>query len=151
MIIRVDSLFACHVDLDNLGYVGTPVNDRWLPDEHLATVFDKARAIAELMDRSGYHSLWLAEHHFQPGGYEVMPRWRRGGRRRGLGGHPHLAGDTSSPWARNQAGRQPDRLLHHLDRRQRGGCDPRGDTVLRGERQDIRPARLREGPDAGAD
>ena len=73
MITRFDSLFAGHVDLDNLGYEGTPVNDRWLSDERLATVFDKARAIAELMDRAGYHSLWLAEHHFQREGYEAIP------------------------------------------------------------------------------
>jgi alkanesulfonate monooxygenase SsuD/methylene tetrahydromethanopterin reductase-like flavin-dependent oxidoreductase (luciferase family) len=73
MITRFDSLFAGHVDLDNLGYGGTPVNDRWLSDEHLASVFDKAQAIAELMDRSGYETLWFAEHHFQREGYEVIP------------------------------------------------------------------------------
>ena len=73
MITRFDSLFAGHVDLDELGYDGTPVNDRWLPDERLATGFDKARAIAELMDRSGYETFWLAEHHFQREGYEVIP------------------------------------------------------------------------------
>jgi alkanesulfonate monooxygenase SsuD/methylene tetrahydromethanopterin reductase-like flavin-dependent oxidoreductase (luciferase family) len=73
MITRFDSLFAGHVDLDDLGYEGTPVNERWLSDEQLATVFDKARAIAELMDSSGYHTLWLAEHHFQREGYEVIP------------------------------------------------------------------------------
>ena len=73
MITRFGSLFAGHVDLDNLGYDGTPVNDRWLPDEQIATVFDKARAIAELMDRSGYDTFWLAEHHFQREGYECIP------------------------------------------------------------------------------
>src|ERR671917_514509 len=73
MITRFGSLFAGHVDLDNLGYEGTPVNDRWLSDEHIATVFDKTQAIAELMDRSGYETFWLAEHHFQREGYECIP------------------------------------------------------------------------------
>ena len=73
MITRFGSLFAGHVDLDNLGYDGTPVNDRWLSDEHIATVFDKTQAIAELMDRSGYNTFWLAEHHFQREGYECIP------------------------------------------------------------------------------
>ena len=73
MITRFDSLFAGHVDLDNLGYDGTPVNSRWLSDERLASVFDKARAMAELMDRAGYHTFWMAEHHFQREGYEVIP------------------------------------------------------------------------------
>ena len=73
MITKFGSLFAGHVDLDDLGLDGPPVNDRWLPDERLATVFDKTLAIAEVMDRTGYESFWLAEHHFQREGYECIP------------------------------------------------------------------------------
>src|SRR5919206_2807581 len=73
MITRFGSLFAGHVDLDDLGFDATPANDRWLSDERLATVFDKTQAIAELMDRAGYDTFWLAEHHFQREGYECIP------------------------------------------------------------------------------
>jgi alkanesulfonate monooxygenase SsuD/methylene tetrahydromethanopterin reductase-like flavin-dependent oxidoreductase (luciferase family) len=73
MITRFGSLYAGAVDLDDYGYEATPVNDRWLSDEHLATVFEKTGAIAKLMDRSGYSTLWLAEHHFQREGYECIP------------------------------------------------------------------------------
>ena len=73
MITKFGSLYAGHVDLDNIGFEGTPVNARWLPDEHLMTVFDKAQAIAEVMDRGGYDTFWLAEHHFQREGYECIP------------------------------------------------------------------------------
>lgn len=73
MITRFGSLFAGHVDIDNIGLAGTPVNDRWLPNEHLATVFDKTEAIARLMDRVGYDTFWMAEHHFQREGYECIP------------------------------------------------------------------------------
>jgi alkanesulfonate monooxygenase SsuD/methylene tetrahydromethanopterin reductase-like flavin-dependent oxidoreductase (luciferase family) len=73
MIMRFGSLYAGHVDLDNEGMDGTPVNDRWLSDEHLATVFPKSEAIATLMDRTGYDTFWLAEHHFQREGYECIP------------------------------------------------------------------------------
>ena len=73
MIKRFGTLFAGHVDLEDMGWTGTPVNDRWLPDEHLATVFDKSQAMAELMDRTGYSTLWFAEHHFQREGYECIP------------------------------------------------------------------------------
>jgi alkanesulfonate monooxygenase SsuD/methylene tetrahydromethanopterin reductase-like flavin-dependent oxidoreductase (luciferase family) len=73
MITRFGSLYAGHVDLGDHGFGATPVNDRWLPDEQLATVFDKATAIATLMDRTGYDVLWLAEHHFQREGYECIP------------------------------------------------------------------------------
>jgi len=73
MITRFGTLFAGHVDLDDMGWAGTPVNDRWLPDEHLTTVFDKSVAMAELMDRVGFETLWFAEHHFQREGYECIP------------------------------------------------------------------------------
>src|SRR5215472_9233690 len=73
MIKKFGSLFAGHVDLDNEGLDGTPANDRWLPDDYLATVFPKAEAIARLMDRTGYDIYWLAEHHFQREGYECIP------------------------------------------------------------------------------
>ena len=73
MIRKFDSLYAGTVDMDNLGYGGTPVNDRDYPDEYLATAFDTAEAIALLTDRLGYDTLWLAEHHFQHEGYECIP------------------------------------------------------------------------------
>jgi len=73
MITKFGSLFAGHVDLDDEGLDGTPANDRWLSDEHLATVFPKSESIAKLMDRTGYDTFWLAEHHFQREGYECIP------------------------------------------------------------------------------
>src|SRR5579863_6195123 len=73
MITKFDSLFAGHVDMDNVGYGGVPVNDRRFPNEHLVTVFDKAQAMAQLMDRMGYDTFWMAEHHFQREGYECIP------------------------------------------------------------------------------
>ena len=73
MITKFDSLYAGHVDMDNVGYAGTAVNDRWFSNEHLVTAFDKATAIAQLMDRLDYDTFWMAEHHFQPEGYECIP------------------------------------------------------------------------------
>jgi alkanesulfonate monooxygenase SsuD/methylene tetrahydromethanopterin reductase-like flavin-dependent oxidoreductase (luciferase family) len=73
MITKWDSLYAGHVDMDNIGYAGTAVNDRSFSDEHLATALDKATSIAQVMDRNGYDTFWMAEHHFQPEGYECIP------------------------------------------------------------------------------
>ncbi len=73
MITTFDSSFAGHVDMDNVGYGGTPVNDRWFPNSHLVTVFSKSEAIATTMDRLGFNTFWMAEHHFQPEGYECIP------------------------------------------------------------------------------
>ena len=73
MITKFDSLYAGHVDLDDIGYGGAAVNDRWYGNDHLATVFDKTEAIAKTMDANGYDTMWMAEHHFQPEGYECLP------------------------------------------------------------------------------
>src|SRR5947208_13861126 len=73
MITKFDSLFAGPVGMSNVGYGGTAVNDRRFSNEHLITVFDKAQSMARLMDRLGYDTFWMAEHHFQHEGYECIP------------------------------------------------------------------------------
>ena len=70
MITKFGSIFAGHVDLEDIGLERMPVNDRWLTDDHLATVYDKTTAIVQAMDRLGYDTFWGAEHHFQREGYE---------------------------------------------------------------------------------
>lgn len=72
MITKFGTLFAGHVDLPEVGYDAPPVNSHWLSNEHLATVYAKTEAIAKFMDRNGYDTLWLAEHHFQREGYECI-------------------------------------------------------------------------------
>ena len=73
MITKFDSLYAGHVDLTNVGYAGTPINERRYDNAHLATALSKAQAMAQLMDRSGYNAFWMAEHHFQREGTECIP------------------------------------------------------------------------------
>ena len=73
MITKFDSLYAGHVDMENVGYAGVAINDRYFSNEHLVTVFDKTEAIAKTLDRLGFDTFWLAEHHFQPEGYECIP------------------------------------------------------------------------------
>ncbi len=73
MITKFGSLYAGHVDLEDVGYDATPVNDRWISDEKLASVFPKAQAIAVRMDELGFDTFWAAEHHFQREGYECIP------------------------------------------------------------------------------
>src|SRR6266581_715067 len=73
MITKFDSRYAGHTDLDNIGYGGTPINERRYSNAHLATVLSKAESMARLMDGLGYNCFWLAEHHFQPEGTECIP------------------------------------------------------------------------------
>jgi alkanesulfonate monooxygenase SsuD/methylene tetrahydromethanopterin reductase-like flavin-dependent oxidoreductase (luciferase family) len=73
MITKFDSLYAGHADMEDIGYGGTAVNSRTYPNEHLVTVLEKTRSLARLLDRTGYDTFWLAEHHFQREGYECIP------------------------------------------------------------------------------
>jgi alkanesulfonate monooxygenase SsuD/methylene tetrahydromethanopterin reductase-like flavin-dependent oxidoreductase (luciferase family) len=73
MITKFDSLYAGHIDMEHVGYAGTAVNDRWFNNEQLAGVFAKAENICKTMDRLGFDTFWMAEHHFQPEGYECIP------------------------------------------------------------------------------
>ena len=73
MITKFDSLFAGHIDMDNVGYAGIAVNDRIFGNDSLSGVFDKTSKIAKTLDESGFNTFWMAEHHFQPEGYECLP------------------------------------------------------------------------------
>ena len=73
MITKFGSLFAGNVDMSDVGFAGTPANERWLTDEQLMSVFEKSEAICTTMDRLGYDTFWSAEHHFQREGYECIP------------------------------------------------------------------------------
>ena len=73
MITRFGSLYAGHIDLPDIGFDATPVNDRWISNEELASVFRKSEAIAIKMDQLGFDTFWAAEHHFQREGYECLP------------------------------------------------------------------------------
>jgi alkanesulfonate monooxygenase SsuD/methylene tetrahydromethanopterin reductase-like flavin-dependent oxidoreductase (luciferase family) len=73
MITKFDSSYVGSVDLENPGYLGTPINDRHYPNKVLADTLHKAVAYAKKMDGLGYDTFWMAEHHFQPEGTECIP------------------------------------------------------------------------------
>jgi alkanesulfonate monooxygenase SsuD/methylene tetrahydromethanopterin reductase-like flavin-dependent oxidoreductase (luciferase family) len=73
LTIKFDSFYGGHVAMENMGFSGKPVNDRIESDEHLNTVFTEAEAIAQVMDRLNFDTLWFAEHHFQREGYGGIP------------------------------------------------------------------------------
>ena len=73
MITKFDYFYGGHVEMENLGFQGLPVDDRVESDAHLNTVIDESRSIAELMDGLNFDTLWLAEHHFQREGYGCVP------------------------------------------------------------------------------
>ena len=73
MINKFVTVYAGHIDFPDHGQNATPANERRFDNAALAGVYDKLEAIAKQMDRLGYDTLWLAEHHFQHEGYEVLP------------------------------------------------------------------------------
>ena len=73
MITKFDSSYYGTADMENLGYKGTPINDRCYSKEELAKAMHKVVAYAKCMDERGYNTFWMAEHHFQPEGTELIP------------------------------------------------------------------------------
>lgn len=73
MITSFVTVYPGHIDFPDHGQVATPANERRYSNEQLASVFEKTEAVAKVMDKGGWDALWLAEHHFQPEGYEVIP------------------------------------------------------------------------------
>jgi alkanesulfonate monooxygenase SsuD/methylene tetrahydromethanopterin reductase-like flavin-dependent oxidoreductase (luciferase family) len=73
MINKFMTVYAGHIDIPDHGQNATPANERRYNNDQLASVFDKTEAIAKVMDKYGYDTLWLAEHHFQHEGYECLP------------------------------------------------------------------------------
>ena len=73
MITKFDSSYYGTADMENLGYTGTPINDRCYSKAELAKAMHKVVAYAKCMDERGYDTFWMAEHHFQPEGTELIP------------------------------------------------------------------------------
>jgi alkanesulfonate monooxygenase SsuD/methylene tetrahydromethanopterin reductase-like flavin-dependent oxidoreductase (luciferase family) len=73
MITRFSTLYVGHIELEKCGLSGVPADDRRYSNQRLIEVFDTAAKLAETCDQLGYETLWLAEHHFQHEGYEVIP------------------------------------------------------------------------------
>jgi len=73
MITKFDSSYYGTADMENLGYTGTPINERRYPQEQFAKALRKVVAYAKCMDERGYNTFWMAEHHFQPEGTELIP------------------------------------------------------------------------------
>jgi len=73
MITKFDSSYYGTADMENLGYTGTPINDRCYPQAQFAKALHKVVAYAKCMDERGYNTFWMAEHHFQPEGTELIP------------------------------------------------------------------------------
>ena len=73
MIRSFSASYAGHVVDDNLGFQGTPANDRTYSNERLSQAFDWALDFSQHLEGLGFDEFWMAEHHFQPEGYECIP------------------------------------------------------------------------------
>src|SRR3954451_4751213 len=73
MITKFDSSYYGTADMENLGYKGTPINERNYSQKELQKAMHKVVQYAKCMDERGYNTFWMAEHHFQPEGTELIP------------------------------------------------------------------------------
>jgi alkanesulfonate monooxygenase SsuD/methylene tetrahydromethanopterin reductase-like flavin-dependent oxidoreductase (luciferase family) len=65
--------FVGWVDLEDVGFEGTPIDARHHTKEYLSTALRTLEELALVMDPLGYDALYGTEHHFQPEGIEVFP------------------------------------------------------------------------------
>jgi alkanesulfonate monooxygenase SsuD/methylene tetrahydromethanopterin reductase-like flavin-dependent oxidoreductase (luciferase family) len=73
MITKFATVYPGHIDLPDHGQNATPAKERRFSNAELAGVFGKTERVAQVMDKGGWDTIWLAEHHFQFEGYEVIP------------------------------------------------------------------------------
>jgi len=73
MTLEFGVFFFCGVDMPDAGLGGTPPQDRRYGQADVRRVYADLDAYARSAENLGYRSLWLAEHHFQYEGYEVVP------------------------------------------------------------------------------
>src|SRR6266508_6300376 len=71
--LRLGAFFFCGVDMPDAGHGGTPPQDRRYGQADVLKVYRDLEAYATAAAELGYESFWLAEHHFQYEGYEVVP------------------------------------------------------------------------------
>jgi alkanesulfonate monooxygenase SsuD/methylene tetrahydromethanopterin reductase-like flavin-dependent oxidoreductase (luciferase family) len=72
-IMRVDSNFYGSVPMADPGNAGTPPVERRASNDDVVACYENLAHWASTMDRLGYDTMWLTEHHFQYEGYEVVP------------------------------------------------------------------------------
>jgi alkanesulfonate monooxygenase SsuD/methylene tetrahydromethanopterin reductase-like flavin-dependent oxidoreductase (luciferase family) len=73
LALQFGVFFFCGVDMPDAGAQGTPPQDRRYGQAEFLKVYADLEAYARTADKLGFDSLWLAEHHFQYEGYEVVP------------------------------------------------------------------------------
>src|SRR5262249_27082861 len=71
--LRTGVFLFCGVDMPDAGHGGTPPQDRRYGQADVLRVYDDLVAFARAADDLDFESMWLAEHHFQYEGYEVVP------------------------------------------------------------------------------
>ena len=71
--MRIDANFYGSVPMPDAGYGGPDPVDRRYGNDDVIACYDNLTHWAGTMDRLGYDTMWLTEHHFQYEGYEVTP------------------------------------------------------------------------------
>ncbi|ALE84068.1 LLM class flavin-dependent oxidoreductase [Pseudonocardia sp. HH130629-09] len=61
------------IDGDDIGFDGPLPSERRYDSARMFSAFDEARTLARLGEAQGFTTFWMAEHHYQHEGFEVIP------------------------------------------------------------------------------
>ena len=126
MITKFDSSYVGSVDMEEAGYLGKPINDRWYSNEELADVHAQGGGLRQADGPAGLRYLLDGRAPFPAGRHRV---------------HPQPADDGDAPLRRDQE--PQDRL--RLQRRADVASAPTGRRLRHGRHPDRRPRDLRRG------
>ena len=73
MITKFDSSYYGTADMENLGYAGTPINERCYSKEELAKALHKVLTYAKCIAKRGYTTYRMADESLQPEGKSYLP------------------------------------------------------------------------------
>jgi alkanesulfonate monooxygenase SsuD/methylene tetrahydromethanopterin reductase-like flavin-dependent oxidoreductase (luciferase family) len=72
-MLDIGTFYIGHAELDQQGRQGLLVKDRAIPNEQILEALAGTVVLACAAEEAGFDTFWMAEHHFQREGFEIIP------------------------------------------------------------------------------
>jgi alkanesulfonate monooxygenase SsuD/methylene tetrahydromethanopterin reductase-like flavin-dependent oxidoreductase (luciferase family) len=72
-MLDIGTFYIGHAELDKQGRHGVMVRDRSIPNSQILEALATTAELARAAEDAGFDTFWMAEHHFQREGFEIIP------------------------------------------------------------------------------